>query len=99
MQVKIQSIHFDADKKLLDFIQEKVDKLGHYYDGVMGGQVFLRIEKSKDTQNKIAEIKIQTRTGELFAKRQCKSFEEAVTESADALRNQVKKHKEKVRQV
>ena len=99
MQVKIQSIHFDADKKLLDFIQEKVDKLGHYYDGVMGGEVFLRVEKSKDTQNKIAEIKIQTRTGELFAKRQCKSFEEAVTESADALKMQVKKHKEKVRQV
>ncbi|HXP51000.1 MAG TPA: ribosome-associated translation inhibitor RaiA [Bacteroidia bacterium] len=99
MQVKIQSIHFDADKKLLDFIQEKVDKLGHYYDGVMGGEVFLRVEKSKDTQNKIAEIKIQTRTGELFAKRQCKSFEEAVTESADALKIQVKKHKEKVRQV
>jgi putative sigma-54 modulation protein len=99
MQVKIQSIHFDADKKLLDFIQEKVDKLGHYYDGVMGGEVFLRVEKSKDTQNKIAEIKIQTRTGELFAKKQCKTFEEAVTESTDALRMQVKKHKEKVRQV
>lgn len=99
MQVNIQSIHFNADKKLLDFIQEKVDKLGHYYDGVMGGEVFLRLEKSKNTQNKIAEIKIQTRTGELFAKRQCKSFEEAVTESADALRNQVKKHKEKVRQL
>lgn len=68
MQVKIQSIHFDADKKLLDYVQEKVDRLGHYYDGVMGGEVFLRLEKSKDTSNKIAEIKLQTRTGELFAK-------------------------------
>jgi putative sigma-54 modulation protein len=97
MQVKIQSIHFNADRKLLDFIQERVDKLDHYYDGIMGGEVFLRLEKSKDTQNKIAEIKLQTRTGELFAKRQCKSFEEAVSESADALRNQVKKHKEKVK--
>ena len=99
MQVKIQSIHFDADKKLLDFIQERVDKLGHYYDGVMGGEVFLRLENSKDTNNKIAEIKLQTRTGELFAKKQCKSFEEAVIETADALKIQVQKHKEKVRQV
>src|ERR1700739_3375946 len=97
MQVKIQSIHFDADKKLLDFIQERVDKLGHYLDGVMGGEVFLRLENSKDTNNKIAEIKLQTRTGELFAKKQCKSFEEAVTETTLALRNQVKKHKEKVK--
>src|ERR1700722_3043349 len=99
MQVKIQSIHFDADKTLLQFIQNKVDKLGHYYDGIMGGEVFLRVEKSKDTHNKIAEIKLQTRTGELFAKKQCKTFEEAVTESADALSMQVKKHKERVRGV
>lgn len=97
MQVKIQSIHFDADRKLIDFINEKVNKLGHYYDGVTGGEVFLRLEKSKDAQNKIAEIKLQTRKGELFAKRQCKSFEEAVVESTDALRTQVKKHKEKVK--
>ena len=74
MQVKIQSIHFDADKRLLEFIQRKVDKLGHYYDGIMGGEVFLRVEKSRDLQNKIAEIKLQTKTGELFAKRQCKTF-------------------------
>ncbi len=97
MQLKIQSIHFDADRKLLDFIHEKVNKLGHYYDGVMGGEVFLRLQKSKDAQNKIAEIKLQTRSGELFAKRQCKSFEEAVIGSTDALRMQVKKHKEKVK--
>lgn len=97
MQVKIQSIHFDADHKLIDFIQEKVNKLGHYYDGLMGGEVFLRLEKSKDTQNKIAEIKLQTRNGALFAKRQCGSFEEAVIESTDALRIQVKKHKDKVK--
>ena len=97
MQVKIQSIHFDADKKLLDFIQEKVDKLGHYYDGIMGGEVFLKLENSKDTQNKVAEIKLLTGKGDLFAKRQCRSFEEAVTETTDALRVQVKKHKDKIR--
>jgi len=97
MQVKIQSIHFDADKKLLDFINEKINKLGHYYDGVTGGEVFLRLEKSKDAQNKIAEIKLQTRNGELFAKRQCKSFEEAVTDSTKALLVQVKKHKERIK--
>jgi putative sigma-54 modulation protein len=96
MQIKIQSIHFDADKSLLEFIQKKIDKLGHYYDGIMGGEVFLRLDKADDTQNKIAEIKIQTRTGDLFAKRQCKSFEEAVIESTEALSEQVKRHKEKL---
>jgi len=97
MQVKIQSIHFDADKELLEFIQKKVDKLHQYYDGIMGGDVFLRLEKADDTQNKIAEIKLQTRTGEMFAKRQCKTFEEAVTESAEAISVQVRKHKDKIK--
>ena len=96
MQIKIQSIHFDADKALLEFIQKKLDKLGQYYDGIMGGEVFLRLEKAHDTQNKIAEIKLQMRTGDLFVKKQCKTFEEAVTESTEALSMQVKKHKEKV---
>ena len=97
MQLKIQSIHFNADKGLLEFIQNRVDKLAHYYDGIMGGEVFLRVEHAKNTQNKIAEIKILTRTGDLFAKRQCGTFEEAVAESADALSMQVKRHKEKLR--
>ena len=99
MQVKIQSIHFDADKKLLQFIQERVDKLGHYYDGIMGSEVFLRLENSKDTQNKVAEIKLLTRKGDLFAKKQCSTFEAAVTETTDALKIQVKKHKEKVKRM
>jgi len=99
MQVKIQSIHFDADKKLLEFIQEKVDKLGHYYDGIMGGEVFLKLENSKDTQNKVAEIKLLTRKGDLFAKKQCSTFEAAVTETADALKIQVKKHKDKIKRL
>jgi putative sigma-54 modulation protein len=97
MQLKIQSIHFDADKKLLEFIQQKVDKLGHYYNGIMAGEVFLRVENSKDSQNKVAEIKLITGKGDLFAKKQCRTFEEAVTETADALRMQVKKHKEKIK--
>jgi putative sigma-54 modulation protein len=97
MQIKIQSIHFDADKDLLEFIQKKIDKLEQYYDGIMSGDVFLRLEKADDTQNKIAEIKLQTRTGEMFAKRQCKTFEEAVTESAEAISVQVRKHKEKIK--
>lgn len=97
MEVKIQSIHFDADVKLLDFIQHKLDKIEHFYDGIMGGEVFLRLDHSADAQNKVAEIKLLTRTGDMFAKRKCRTFEEAVIETADALSAQVKKHKEKIR--
>ena len=96
MTVKIQSVHFDADKKLLDFVQERVDKLTHFYDGIIKSEVILKLDKADSTDNKIAEIKLHIRGNDLFAKKQCKSFEEAVDTSIEALKKQVKKHKEKV---
>ena len=97
MTVQIQSIHFDADKKLLDFVEERIDKLTVFYDGIISSDVTLRIDKSSDAENKIAEIKLHIAGNDLFAKKQCKSFEEAVDTSIEALKAQVKKHKEKVK--
>ena len=96
MTIKIQSVHFNADKKLVEFIQERIDKLTHYYDGIISTDVTLRIDKSDDATNKVAEIKIHIPGNDLFVKKQCKSFEEAVDNSLDALKIQVKKHKEKI---
>lgn len=97
MTVKIQSVHFDADQKLLDFVEERVDKLTQFYDGIINSDVTLRLDKSSDTENKVAEIKLHIAGNDLFAKKQCKSFEEAIDTSIDALRIQVKKHKEKIK--
>ncbi len=96
MNTKIQSVHFDADKKLLEFIQGRIDKLSHYHDGIIRSDVTLRIDKSDDAENKIAEIRLHIPGSDLFAKKQCKSFEEAIDTSIDALKTQVKKHKEKI---
>ncbi len=97
MTLKIQSVHFDADKKLLEFVQERVDKLTHLYDGIIKSEVILKIDKSDGLENKIAEIKIHIPGNDLFAKKQCKSFEEAIDTSIDALKIQVKRHKEKIK--
>ena len=78
MTVKIQSVHFDADKKLLDFIQERVDKLTHFYDEIITSDVILKVDKTGNPDNKIAEIKVHVPGNDLFVKKQCKSFEEAV---------------------
>lgn len=99
MNTKIQSLHFDADKKLLEFIQERVDKLTHYHDGIISSDVILRIDKSDGVDNKVAEIRIHIPGNDLFAKKQCKTFEEAVDTSIDALKIQVKKRKEKIKGV
>ncbi len=98
MRLKIHSIHFDADQKLIDFIQEKVDKLENIYADIIEGEVFLRLDKAENNENKIAEIRLDIPGNSLFAKRQCKSFEEATDSAVEALRRQVKKHKEKQNQ-
>ena len=97
MTVKIQSVHFDADKKLVEFVQERIDKLTQYYDGIISSDVILRIDKASIVENKTAEIKLHIAGNDLFVKKNCKSFEEAVDTGIDALKIQVKKHKEKIK--
>lgn len=95
MRVKIQSIHFDADQKLINFIENKVGKLNTYSNKIIDAEVFLRLDKSSSQENKIVEIKLLVPGNDLFAKRQCKTFEEATDQSVEALRRQLKKQKEK----
>lgn len=99
MMVKVHSIHFDADVKLINFIRDKVSKLDQFYDGIITTEVYLRINKAADSSNKVAEIRIMTPGKEMFAKKQCKSFEEATDLAAEALRRQVKKKKGKLLQI
>lgn len=98
MKLKVQSIHFDADKKLLNFIDERTDKLGHFYDEIIDGEIFLRLDKSADTENKITEIKLNIPGKVLFAKEQRKTFEEAIDLAVEAIKKQLTKHKEKIRE-
>ncbi len=96
MKVNIESLHFDADKKLLTFVQSHVEKLIHFYESINGAEVILRLDNSSDTENKVVEIKLLIKGHDLFAKKQCKSFEEACDSAVEALKSQVIKHKEKV---
>ena len=93
MTVKIQSIHFDADAKLLNFVESKVGKLNTYSNTIIDSEVFLRLDKSSSLENKIAEVKLLVPGNDLFAKRQCKTFEEATDQAVEAIRRQLKKKK------
>jgi len=97
MKIRVQSIHFNADKKLLEFIQKKVDKLDQFFDQIISGEVYLKLENVDDEANKISEIKLIVPGGTMFAKEQCKSFEEATDLAIESLRKQITKHKDKTR--
>lgn len=95
MKITVQAIHFTADRKLLDFIQKKVDKLETFFDHIISGEVYLKLENVKDEANKISEIKLKLPGNQLFAKEQCKTFEEATDLAVESLRMQIEKHKTK----
>jgi putative sigma-54 modulation protein len=99
MKINISSVHFKADKKLEDFVQERLEKLSAVFDGVIGSEVTLRVDKSSTLDNKVAEIKLFVRGNDLFAKKQCKTFEEAADNAIGALRKQLTKHKAKIKGV
>ncbi|WP_423147707.1 ribosome hibernation-promoting factor, HPF/YfiA family [Rubrolithibacter danxiaensis] len=97
MKVRVQSIHFDADKKLISFIQKKIDKLDQFFDGIISGEVYLRLQKTEDEANKIAEVKLSVPGNLFFVKEQCKSFEEATDLAIESILRQINKHKAKYR--
>ena len=98
MDIKMHSIRFNADEKLLSFIDTKVKKLPTVYDDIMGAEIFLRLDKdTSNRDNKLVEIKLDVKGSSVFAKKQCKTFEEATDLSIDALRKQLVKRKEKIR--
>lgn len=98
MKLQVHSIHFTADQKLLAFIQLKLSKLDQFYDRIVSGEVFLKLDKGEKnkTHNKLLEIKINVPGAVLFVKETGKSFEEAIDLAIDILKGQLKKFKEKV---
>ena len=95
MKLQMHSIHFDADVKLLDFIQKRIDKLETFYDRFIDGEVFLKLDKDSNNTNKIVEVKLNIPGNQLFAKEKSDSFEAGVDAASEALRRQIKKYKEK----
>ncbi len=98
MDTKINAVKFRADQKLIDFIEGKVEKLSQYFDRIISSEVTLKVDADEKPDNKITEIKIVISGDNLFAKKQADSFEEATDLAVEALRRQLKKHKEKLRE-
>ena len=97
MKVNVHAVNFAVDKKLVDFIQERMDKLEKYYDKIVSSDVFLKVEKTSEKENKIAEIRMHVPGDEFLIKKQCKSFEESIEQCAESAERLLVKRKEKIR--
>lgn len=95
MNVKIQSVKFDADQKLIDFTQGKMNKLERFLEDAIGAEVFMKLDKDSERGNKVVTIRLLVPGGDLVAEYRSKTFEESVDEAIEALKKQIEKHKER----
>jgi putative sigma-54 modulation protein len=96
MKVQINSVHFDADQKLLDFIQQRLNKLETFYDRITEGEVILKLNNKDGIANKTVEIKLMVPGNTLFCEEDAPTFEAATDSCYEAMRRQLVKHKEKL---
>lgn len=92
MKLQVHSIHFNADRKLVNFIQKKVDKVEKFFDRVVDGEVFLRLN-NEGIENKTVEIKLNVPGDNLFVTEKARTFEAATDLAVDALGMQLKRFK------
>ncbi|HLV52345.1 MAG TPA: ribosome-associated translation inhibitor RaiA [Flavobacterium sp.] len=97
MKVNTQSVNFNADKKLINFIQKRMDKLDQFYDKVIQSDVYLKLDNTSEKENKIFEARVSIPGDSIVVKKQCKTFEEGADNAASSIERQLKKRKEKSR--
>lgn len=97
MEIKIQSIHFDATEQLKAFIEKKVAKLEKNYEDIQKAEISLKVVKPATALNKETSITVTVPGSQLHVEKTCDTFEEGVDQAVDALRIQLTKFKEKMR--
>ena len=96
MNVNIQTVHFDADSKLVSYVEKKLSKLFQFHDKITKVDVYLKLDNVVHTiKDKIAEIKVHIPRYEFFVKQSSKSFEESFDVALDSVITQIKRKKDK----
>ena len=96
MNVQIRTVHFDADKHLLDHVNAKMEKLQTFHDKIIGAEIYLKLDNmSQQVRDKVAEIKIYVPKHTYFVKHQSKTFEESFDLAFNSIVSKVKREKEK----
>jgi putative sigma-54 modulation protein len=97
MNVNIQTVHFEADGKLVDYVTKKMIKLNTFHDRIIKVDVFLKLDNVVHTiKDKIAEIRVHVPRHHFFVKCSSKSFEESFDNAFESLVSQVKRKKDKL---
>lgn len=97
MRVNVQTPNFAAKSELLLFIEKRLAKLEQFYDGILFADVFLKVKRTSEKENKTVEILLSVPGDDLIVKKEARSFEEGTLDCMQSLERQLKKHKQKQR--
>ena len=96
MNVNIQTVHFNADSKLIEYVKRKLEKLNLFSDRIIQVNVFLKLDNVVHAvKDKIAEIRVHIPRHNFFVKSTSKSFEESFDDALDSLVTQIKRNKDR----
>ncbi|CAI9428948.1 Ribosome hibernation promoting factor HPF [Candidatus Ornithobacterium hominis] len=95
MKVNLQAINFSAKQELVEFIEEKLNKLDQFSDQIVGAEVYLKLDNNHSKENKVIEIRLQVPGDDIVVEKNGSSFEEATNLAVDTLKRQIIKKKEK----
>lgn len=97
MDLKIQTHHFEADSKLVSYVEKKISKLDQFHDRITKVDIFLKLDNvAHKIKDKVAEIKVHIPKHDFFVKHCSKSFEESFDNALDSVITQMKRKKEKM---
>ncbi len=97
MNVNIQTVHFEADDKLVEYVTQKLPKLNTFHDSILKVDVYLKLDNVVHTiKDKVVEIRVHVPKHDFFVKASSKSFEESFDNAMESIVSQIKRKKEKL---
>lgn len=96
MKINLQAVNFNAKDELVQFVEEKLVKLDQFYDQIVAADVFLKLDNSKNKENKIVEVRLKVPGDDIVVTKEGQAFEEVINISVDTLKRLVIKKKEKM---
>lgn len=93
MEIRVQTLKFDADQKLLDYVDKKVAKLERFDENITSVDVVLSLMEKPE--NKAVKLQANVPSDALVVEKNAKTFEEAVTDAVDAMKERLTRNKEK----
>jgi putative sigma-54 modulation protein len=97
MKVSVQSVNFNISRDLVEYIEKKINNLEKFHDHILGAEVFLKVQSTSEKENKTVEVKMGLPGNDIIAKKNSKTFEDAISQAADSIRKQLVKRKEKLK--